>query len=155
MRNACCAFRCIGAIHAAEEGLGATSKRAWTRLFQRHSQAMPWQRPPEAAVTWARQAASVTSLLTTWRGPTSFTTYYSDSAKRTKSMCIQLAWGHTAHRGQARLLLVRARDLIIHGPVHRGANRAAISMDEADQHGHFFFYSPSKGGGRASLCYCA
>ena len=38
----------------------------------------------------------------------------------------QKAWGHTAHRGWARLLLDRARDLIIHGPAHRGANGAAM-----------------------------
>ena len=48
---------------------------------------------------------------------------YKDDAKRTKGMCrkrIQKAWGHTAHRGRARLLLNRARDLIIHGPAQRG-----------------------------------
>ena len=51
--------------------------------------------------------------------------YYNDDAKRTKGMYrkrIQKAWGHTAHHGWARLLLNRARDLIIHGPAHRGAN---------------------------------
>ena len=51
--------------------------------------------------------------------------YYNDDAKRTKGMYrqrTQKAWGHTAHRGLARLLLNRARDLIIHGPAHRGAN---------------------------------
>ena len=44
--------------------------------------------------------------------------YYNGDAKRTKGMYrqrIQKAWGHTAHRGWARLLLDRARDLIIHG----------------------------------------
>ena len=38
--------------------------------------------------------------------------YYNDDAKRTKGMYrtrIQKAWGHTAHRGWARLLLDRAR----------------------------------------------
>ena len=52
--------------------------------------------------------------------------HYNDDAKRTKGMRrqrIQKAWGHTAHRGWARLLLDRTRDLIIHGPAHRGANR--------------------------------
>ena len=47
--------------------------------------------------------------------------YYNDDAKRTKGMYrqrIQKAWGHTAHRGWARLLLDRTRDLIIHGPAH-------------------------------------
>ena len=38
---------------------------------------------------------------------------------------IQKAWGHTAYRGWAHLLLDRARDLIIHGPAHPGANGAA------------------------------
>ena len=40
---------------------------------------------------------------------------YNGDSKRTKGMyrqCIQRAWGHTAHRGWARLLLDRARDLI-------------------------------------------
>ena len=43
--------------------------------------------------------------------------YYNDDSKRTKGMFrqrIQEAWGHTAHRGWARLLLNRARDLSIH-----------------------------------------
>ena len=55
--------------------------------------------------------------------------YYNDDAKRIKGMYrqrIQKAWGHTAHRGWARLLLNRARDLITHGPAHRGANGAAM-----------------------------
>ena len=63
--------------------------------------------------------------------------YYNDDAKRTRSMhrqCIQKAWGHTAHRGWARLHLDRARDLIIYGPAHRGANGAAMPTDEGDQH---------------------
>ena len=69
--------------------------------------------------------------------------YYNDGAKRTKGMYrqrTQKAWGHTAHRGWACLLLDRARDLIIHGPVHRGANGAAMPTDEDDQDdqdGHF------------------
>jgi len=45
--------------------------------------------------------------------------YYNDDAKRIKGMFrqrIQKAWGHTAHRGWARLLLDRARDLITHDP---------------------------------------
>jgi len=52
--------------------------------------------------------------------------YYNDDAKRTKGMYrqrIQKAWGHTA----ARLLLNRARGLIIHGPAHRGMIRTATS----------------------------
>ena len=59
---------------------------------------------------------------------------------------IQKAWGHTAHRGWARLLLNRARGLIIHGPAHRGANGAAMPTDEDDQDGHFFFNHPERGG---------
>jgi len=53
--------------------------------------------------------------------------YYNNDAKRTKGMYrqrIQKAWGHTAHRGWVRLLLDRARGLIIHGPAHCGANDA-------------------------------
>ena len=57
----------------------------------------------------------------------------------------QKAWGHTAHRGWARLLLDRARDLIIHGPAHRGANGAAMPTDEDDQDGHFFYNHPERG----------
>ena len=76
--------------------------------------------------------------------------YYNDDSKRTKGMYrqrIQEAWGHTAHRSWARLLLDRARrDLIIHGPAHRGANGAAMPTDEDDQDGYFFFYHPARGG---------
>ena len=72
-----------------------------------------------------------------------------DDAKRTKGMyrqCIQKAWGHTAHRGWARLLLNREDEgLIIHGPAHRGANGAAMPTDEDDQDGHFFFNNPERG----------
>ena len=41
--------------------------------------------------------------------------YYNGDAKRTKDMYkqrIQRAWGHSAHRGWARLLLDRTRDLM-------------------------------------------
>ena len=55
------------------------------------------------------------------------------------------AWGHTAHRGWARLLLDRARDLIIHGSAHRGANGVAMPTDEDDQDGHFFYNHPERG----------
>ena len=75
--------------------------------------------------------------------------YYNDDAKRTKGMYrqrIQKAWGHTAHRGWASLLLNRARDLIIHGSAHRGANGAAMATDEDDQDGYFFFNHPERGG---------
>jgi len=85
--------------------------------------------------------------------------YHNDNTKRTKGTYIQKAWGHTAHRTWARLLLNRARDLIIHGPAHRGANGAAMPTDEDDQDGHFFFNHPKyKGGplrrlGVRILCY--
>ena len=59
---------------------------------------------------------------------------------------IQKAWGHTAHRGWARLLLNRARGLITHDPAHRGANGAAMPTDEDDQDGHFFSTTPRGGG---------
>ena len=42
--------------------------------------------------------------------------------------------------------LNRARDLIIHGPAHRGANGAAMPTDEGDQDGHFFSDHPERGG---------
>ena len=66
----------------------------------------------------------------------------------------QKALGHTAHRGWARLLLNRARDLITHDPAHRGANGAAIPMDEDDQDGHFFFNHLPRCLGARSHCYC-
>ena len=74
--------------------------------------------------------------------------YYNDDAKRTKGMYrqrIQKEWGHTAHRGWARLLLHRARDLIIYDPAHHGANGAAMPTDEGDQDGLFFFSHPERG----------
>ena len=87
--------------------------------------------------------------------------YYNDDAKRTKGMYRQRtkkAWGHTAHRGWARLLLNHARDLITHGLAHRGANGAAMPKDEDDQDGHFFFNHPERGLprclGARSYCYC-
>jgi len=60
---------------------------------------------------------------------------------------IKKAWGHTAHRGWARLLLNSARDLITHGPAHRGANGAAMPTDEGDQDAQFFCNHPELGGG--------
>ena len=70
-------------------------------------------------------------------------------SKRTKGMYrqrVQKAWGRTVHRGCARLLLDRARGLIIHDPAHRGANGAAMPTDEDDQDGHFFFNRPERWG---------
>ena len=79
--------------------------------------------------------------------------YYNDDAKRTKGIYrqrIQKAWGHTAHRRWARLPLDRTRNLIIHGPAHRGANGAAMPTDEDGQYGHFFFNHPERGGNLAA-----
>ena len=65
-----------------------------------------------------------------------YVSYYNDDAKRTKGMYrqrTQKAWGYTAHRDWARLLLLnRARELAIHGPAHRGANDAAMPTHEGD-----------------------
>jgi len=75
--------------------------------------------------------------------------YYNDDARRTRGMYrqrIQKAWGHAAHRGWALLLLNRARDLVIHGPAHRGANGAAMPTEEDNLDGHFFFNHPERGG---------
>ena len=73
--------------------------------------------------------------------------YYNDDAKRTKGMYrqrIQKAWGHTAHRGCARLILDRTRYLIIHGTAHRGANGAAMPTDEDHHDGNFLFTPPEE-----------
>jgi hypothetical protein len=75
--------------------------------------------------------------------------YYNGDAKQTRGIYRQgthKAWGHTAHRGWARLLLSRTRDLITHGPAHRSANGAVIPTDEDDQDGHFLFNYPERGG---------
>jgi len=50
-----------------------------------------------------------------------------------------------AHRGWARLLLDRARNLIIYGPAHRGANSAAMPTDGDDKDCHFFFNHSERG----------
>ena len=44
-----------------------------------------------------------------------------------------------------KTLLDRARDLIIHGSAHRGANGVAMPTDEDDQDGHFFYNHPERG----------
>jgi len=41
--------------------------------------------------------------------------------------------------------LDRARDLIIYGSAHRGANGVAMPTDEDDQDGHFFYNHPERG----------
>ena len=91
-----------------------------------------------------REDASRICDITAYELARTHVSYYNDDAKRTKGMYrqrIQKAWGHTA----ARLLLNRARGLIIHDPAHRGANDAAIPTDEGDQDGLFFFNHPEKG----------
>jgi len=50
--------------------------------------------------------------------------------------------GRSTHRGWARLLLDCARDLVTHGPAHRGANGAAMPTDEGGQGFHFSFNHP-------------
>ena len=52
----------------------------------------------------------------------------------------------TAHRGWARLLLDRTRDLIINGTAHHGTNGAAMPTDEDDHDGSFFFNHPERRG---------
>ena len=53
------------------------------------------------------------------------------------------------------LLLDRARDLIIHGSAHRGANGVAMPTDEDDQDGHFFYNRLLRRLGARSPCfYC-
>ena len=44
-------------------------------------------------------------------------------------------------------LLDRTRDLIIHGPAHRGANGAAMPADEHGQRGGILFSQPPQKGG--------
>jgi len=84
--------------------------------------------------------------------------YNNDDAKRTKGMYrqrTQKAWGHTAHRGWARLLLNRARDLILRttAPAARRCRRmGTIRMAKS-------FQPPREGGllrclGARSYCYC-
>ena len=46
---------------------------------------------------------------------------------------------------EKRPLLDRARDLIIHGSAHRGANGVAMPTDEDDQDGHFFYSHSERG----------
>ena len=52
----------------------------------------------------------------------------------------------TTTETQQSVLLDRARDLIIHGPAHRGAIGAAIPTDKDDQDDHFFFNHPEREG---------
>ena len=63
--------------------------------------------------------------------------FFSTSAVEAKGMCkqrIRAAWGHAAHRGWARLLLDRHRDLIVHGP--RATRSAGGKFDDEEQQRH-------------------
>ena len=57
--------------------------------------------------------------------------------------CLVFGTGRTA--SEIRLLLDRARDLIIHGSAQRGANGVAMPTVEDDQDGHFFYNHPERG----------
>ena len=75
--------------------------------------------------------------------------FYSESAKQAKGIFkqrVRRAWGHTAHRGWARLLLDRRRDLIIHGPApHRTDPNTSGVVDE-DELEHSNYHHPDRGG---------
>ena len=63
---------------------------------------------------------------------------------------IRTAGGHAAHRGWARLLLDRHRDLIVHGP--RTSRNAGGKFDDEEQQrhdGHHYHY-PEQFHARAS-----
>ena len=53
--------------------------------------------------------------------------------------------GASSARGSDQLKNSASRDLIIHDPVHHGANGAAMPTDEDNQGGHFFFNHPERG----------
>jgi hypothetical protein len=63
---------------------------------------------------------------------------------------IQTAWGNAVHRGLARLLLNRRRDLIAHGP--RATRSAGGKFDDEKQqrHGDNYYHCPEKIHARAS-----
>ena len=75
--------------------------------------------------------------------------FYADSAKQAKRMFkqrIRKTLGHVAHRGWARLLLDRRRDLIIHGPAsHRTDSAAGGGVDERELE-HDNYHNPDRGG---------
>jgi hypothetical protein len=72
---------------------------------------------------------------------------YDESAKQAKGMFkqrIRKSLGHAAHRGWARLLLDRRRDLIIHGPAsHRTDDEGAVENEELE---HANYHNPDRGG---------
>ena len=75
--------------------------------------------------------------------------FHADSAKQAKGMFkqrIRKSLGHVAHRGWARLLLDRRRDLIIHGPAsHRTDSTAGEEVDERELE-HDNYHNPDRGG---------
>jgi len=73
--------------------------------------------------------------------------FYNASAKQSKGMFtqrIQKAWGYTAHRGWARLLLDRRRDLIVRGPTTTCTG--SMREPDDDQFELFNHYHPDRGG---------
>ena len=63
--------------------------------------------------------------------------FFSTSAVEAEGMYKQrtrTAWGHAAHRGWARLLLDRRRDLVVHGP--RATRNARGKFDDEEQQWH-------------------
>ena len=63
---------------------------------------------------------------------------------------IRAAWGHAAHRGWARLLLDRRRDLIVHGP--RATRNAGGKFDDEEQQRHddYHYHYPEQFHARAA-----
>ena len=47
--------------------------------------------------------------------------------------------------GSPQIPLDLARDIIIHGPAHCGANGATMPTDKVDQDGNFLFNHPERG----------
>ena len=79
--------------------------------------------------------------------------FFSTSAVEAKGMYkqrIRTAWGHAAHRGWARLLLDRRRDLIVHGP--RATRNAGGKFDDEEQqrHGDYHSHYPEQFHARAA-----
>ena len=75
--------------------------------------------------------------------------FHADSAKQATGMFkqrIRKSLGHVAHRGWARLLLDRRRDLIIHGPAsQRTDSTAGEEVDERELE-HDNYHNPDRGG---------
>ena len=81
--------------------------------------------------------------------------FFSTGAEEAKGMYKQrnrTAWGHAAHRGWARLLLGRCRDLIVYGP--QATRNAGGKSDDEDQQwhddNHYHYHYPEQFHARAS-----